>query len=702
MKKSKYISAAKFPDYSKSVKETIAAFLGLLLLAAPTAVQAQYAYSTNADGSVTINAYAGPPWAVTIPTNINGRLVTSIGTNSFAYLTNLASVTIPNSVTSIGSGAFEFCTNLASVTIPDSVTSIGDEAFYDCSDLTNVTIPCIVTNLGVEAFAYTSLTCVTIPGSVSNFGGGAFFSCPSLTSVTILAGVTSIGGYAFCSCPSLTCVTTPGSVTNIGDYAFYYCTNLISDYFTGNPPTFGTNVFSHDTNATVYYLPRATGWSSNFDGLPAVLWNPLIQASGASFGLQSNDFGFNVTGTTNISIVVEVCTNLASPVWFPLRTVMLTNGLFYFSEPLQTSSSGRFYGLGFPCAQCGGTLQVTITPPDAVSAGAEWQVDGGAWEPSGAMAGFSAGAHTVQFSTIAGWNTPSNQTVTITNGFLTTAAANYTRQGGTLQVTITPPGAVSAGAEWQVDGGAWELGGAMAGFSAGTHTVQFSTIAGWNTPSNQTVTITNGFLTTATGNYTGQSSYPYDYTANAGAIAITGYSCSGGAVTIPSTINGLPVASIGQYAFESCSELTSITIPATVTTIGEDAFLDCTSLTGVYFYGTAPGADATVFSGDNNATGYYLPGTTGWGEFSANTDLPTALWTPLIQASGPNFGVNTNQFGFNITWASGWVVEVEVCTNLASSVWTPLQTVTLTNGLFHFSEPLQTNSSGRFYRIRSP
>ena len=257
------------------------------------------------------------------------------------------------------------------------------------------------------------------------------------------------------------------------------------------------------------------------------------------------------------------------------------------------------------------------------------------------MAGFSAGAHTVQFSTIAGWNTPSNQTVTITNGFLTTAAANYTRQGGTLQVTITPPGAVSAGAEWQVDGGAWELGGAMAGFSAGTHTVQFSTIAGWNTPSNQTVTITNGFLTTATGNYTGQSNYPYDYTANAGAIAITGYSCSGGAVTIPSTINGLPVASIGQYAFESCSELTSITIPATVTTIGEDAFLDCTSLTGVYFYGTAPGADATVFSGDNNATGYYLPGTTGWGEFSANTGLPTVLWTPLIQASGPNFGVQT-------------------------------------------------------------
>ena len=59
-------------------------------LALPAAVQAQdaystnadgsiYTYSTNADGSANIVAYAGPPWVVTIPTNINGLTVTSIG-----------------------------------------------------------------------------------------------------------------------------------------------------------------------------------------------------------------------------------------------------------------------------------------------------------------------------------------------------------------------------------------------------------------------------------------------------------------------------------------------------------------------------------------------------------------------------------------------------------------------------------------------
>ena len=49
-----------------------------------------------------------------------------------------------------------------------------------------------------------------------------------------------------------------------------------------------------------------------------MLWNPLIQASGTSFGVQSSQFGFNITGTTNIPIVVEACTNLANPQWTPV------------------------------------------------------------------------------------------------------------------------------------------------------------------------------------------------------------------------------------------------------------------------------------------------------------------------------------------------------------------------------------------------
>ena len=109
-----------------------------------------------------------------------------------------------------------------------------------------------------------------------------------------------------------------------------------------------------------------------------------------------------------------------------------------------------------------------------------------------------------------------------------------------------------------------------------------------------------------------------------------------------------------------------------------------------------------MFEQDKNTTASYLPGTTGWGEFSANTGLPAMPWNALIQASGSSFGISNNQFGFNITGATNTPVVVEACTNLANPVWTPIQTLTLTNGLFHFSELEQTISSGRFYRISSP
>jgi hypothetical protein len=52
-------------------------------------------------------------------------------------------------------------------------------------------------------------------------------------------------------------------------------------------------------------------------------------------------------------------------------------------------------------------------------------------------------------------------------------------------------------------------------------------------------------------------------------------------VTIPDTINGLPVTSIGSGAFAWCSSLTSVTIPDTVTSIGGGAFENCTSLTTI-------------------------------------------------------------------------------------------------------------------------
>jgi len=74
----------------------------------------------------------------------------------------------------------------------------------------------------------------------------------------------------------------------------------------------------------------------------------------------------------------------------------------------------------------------------------------------------------------------------------------------------------------------------------------------------------------------------------------------------------------------------------------------------------------------------------------------------LIRSSDANFGVLTNFFGFNINWASGTVVVVEACTNLAQPVWSPVGTNTLTGNWSYFSDPKWTNYPGRFYRLRTP
>ncbi len=97
---------------------------------------------------------------------------------------------------------------------------------------------------------------------------------------------------------------------------------------------------------------------------------------------------------------------------------------------------------------------------------------------------------------------------------------------------------------------------------------------------------------------------------------------------------------------------------------------------------------------------YYLPGTTGWGPTFA--DRPTALWLPAMQTSDTSFGIQTNQFGFNIQWASGQTVVVEACTNLYNPNWQSLQTNTLTTGTSYFSDPQWANYPDRFYRLRSP
>lgn len=233
--------------------------------------------------------------------------VTTMGISAFEGCTSMVSANIPNGITTIPAGLFMNCYALASITIPDTVVTIGDYAFYSCAALTKVDIPDSVTSIGDCAFAwglattsinvgsgnqnYASVDGVlydkdlttliqypvgrtegyTIPSTVTTIGRMAFANCQFLTSFTIPDGVTTIKREAFQYCTALTSVTVPESVTNIEYAAFAYCWVLNEVHFEGNAPSLGESfVYSNDPSLVLYYYEGATGYPTDFNGIPFV------------------------------------------------------------------------------------------------------------------------------------------------------------------------------------------------------------------------------------------------------------------------------------------------------------------------------------------------------------------------------------------------------------------------------------------------
>ncbi len=74
------------------------------------------------------------------------------------------------------------------------------------------------------------------------------------------------------------------------------------------------------------------------------------------------------------------------------------------------------------------------------------------------------------------------------------------------------------------------------------------------------------------------------------------YSGSSSSVTVPSSVNGSKVTSIGARAFEG-SSVTSVTIPDGVAKIGQMAFSDCALLTSVTLPSTLTSIGDCAFDG---------------------------------------------------------------------------------------------------------
>jgi len=159
-------------------------------------------YENQSDGMVYVGNYAYK-YKGDMPANTSVNIkdgTLGICGSAFMSCTNLASVTIPNSVKFIDYHAFQYCTSLTSINIPNSVNIIGDQGFFGCSGLSTLDIPKGVTSIGHSAFGECSgLTSITIPNSVTEIMFNAFENCLNLTSIYshIENPVNNVGSYYF-------------------------------------------------------------------------------------------------------------------------------------------------------------------------------------------------------------------------------------------------------------------------------------------------------------------------------------------------------------------------------------------------------------------------------------------------------------------------------------------------------------------------
>ena len=114
---------------------------------------------------------------------------------------------------------------------------------------------------------------------------------------------------------------------------------------------------------------------------------------------------------------------------------------------------------------------------------------------------------------------------TTTGAGVNPVSFNVTQAKGSLNVALSPAGAISAGAQWYLDNNSSTLqnsGTTMNNITTGTHTLNFKSIPGWMSPISKNVVINTNQTTNESGTYT----------VNAGYVSV-----SQGATVSPSTVN---------------------------------------------------------------------------------------------------------------------------------------------------------------------
>ena len=99
----------------------------------------------------------------------------------------------------------------------------------------------------------------------------------------------------------------------------------------------------------------------------------------------------------------------------------------------------------------------------------------------------------------------------------------------------------------------------------------------------------------------------FTYSVNGNAITITKYTGSAKSVTVPATIDGKKVTTIGKKAFFENKKLEKVTISKNVTTIEREAFERCTKLRKVTYGKNVKKIHSAAFAGCKKLKSITLP-----------------------------------------------------------------------------------------------
>ena len=521
-------------------------------------------------------------------------------------------------------------TALEAIKIMDGATVIED--ISDCRYLKSVYIPDTVETIGFSAFECNwALESIVIPDSVTSIGSTAFENCSSLKSVKIGNGITVIERRTFLDCESLESVTLGNSVERIDYEAFKRCSNLKSINFPESLKYIDQRVFS-GCNFSSVTLP---------EGLEEI---------------EDDAFKYcpNLTSVT-IPDTVTYIGQAAFAGCEKLVSVTIGKGVNDMHsrafqnnpslESITVNEENVTYGsidgvlinkieseiLQYPAAK---QDEVYTVPDSITSLGSEAFMDAVNLReiiiPSTVTSGGVYGCNSLRTATLnEGVTTVSYSMFNSCKNLMTvnlpssvTSIGEKAFSGCAALTEINVAGSNSSYAS--VDGVLFNKGmTTILVYPAGKNVGNYNIPDGIKTIGNYAFDhCTNLTNVNIPDSVTYIGNYAFYY-----ANGLTG-------ITIPSS-----VTSIGEHAFYGCAGLNSITIPASITSFGGSVFDYCTNLTDVTIQEGATTIGNSMFSSCNALTDITIPNTvTSIGQYAFQNC--TGLTNITIPASVKTIGRN--------------------------------------------------------------